>query len=58
MNKKIFIPIVVIIISAVAIVLIPEDSSMPSSENLYQYGFTFYDVEKIKTSLSEKNIFI
>ena len=31
---------------------------MPSSENLYQYGFTFYDVEKIKTSLSEKNIFM
>jgi hypothetical protein len=31
---------------------------MPSSENLYQYGFTFYDVEKIKASLSEQNIFM
>ena len=31
---------------------------MPSSDNLYQYGFTFYDVEKIKESLSEKNIFM
>lgn len=31
---------------------------MPSSENLYQYGFTFYDVEKIKESLSEKDIFM
>ena len=31
---------------------------MPSSENLYQYGFTFYDVEKIKLSLSEHNIFM
>ena len=31
---------------------------MPSSENLYQSGFTFYDVEKIKTSLSEENIFM
>ncbi len=58
MNKKILIPIIVIIISAIAIFLIPENSSMPSSENLYQYGFTFYDVEKIKESLSEKNIFM
>ena len=58
MNSKIIIPIIVIIISAVAIFLIPEESSMPSSENLYQYGFTFYDVEKIKTSLSEENIFM
>jgi hypothetical protein len=58
MNKKIFISIIVIIISAIAIFLIPENSSMPSSENLYQYGFTFYDVEKIKASLSEQNIFM
>ena len=58
MNSKIIIPIIVIIVSAAAIFLIPEESSMPSSENLYQYGFTFYDVEKIKTSLSEENIFM
>jgi hypothetical protein len=58
LNSKIIIPIIVIIISAAAIFLIPEESSMPSSENLYQYGFTFYDVEKIKTSLSEENIFM
>ena len=58
MNKKILVPIIVIIISAIAIFLIPEDSSMPSSENLYQYGFTFYDVEHIKESLSEQNIFM
>ena len=58
MNKKIFISIIVIIISAIAIFLIPENSSMPSSENLYQFGFTFYDVEKIKASLSEQNIFM
>ena len=58
MNKKILIPIIVIIISAIAIFLIPENFSMPSSDNLYQYGFTFYDVEKIKESLSEKNIFM
>ncbi len=58
MNSKIIIPIIVIILSAAAIFLIPEESSMPSSENLYQYGFTFYDVEKIKTSLSEENIFM
>ena len=58
MNKKILLPIIIIIISAIAIFLIPENSSMPSSENLYQYGFTFYDVEKIKSSLSEQNIFM
>ena len=58
MNKKILFPIIIIIISAIAIFLIPENSSMPSSDNLYQYGFTFYDVEKIKESLSEKNIFM
>ena len=58
MNKKIIIPFIVIIISAIAIFLIPENSSMPTSDNLYQYGFTFYDVEKIKLSLSEQNIFM
>jgi hypothetical protein len=58
MNKKISVPIIVIMISAIAIFLIPENSSMPSSDNLYQYGFTFYDVEKIKLSLSEQNIFM
>ena len=58
MNKKIIIPFIVIIISAIAIFLIPENSNMPSSDNLYQYGFTFYDVEKIKSSLSEQNIFM
>jgi len=45
-------------ISAIAIFLIPEDTSMPSSENLYQYGFTFYDVEKINDALSDQNIFM
>ena len=58
MNKKILLPIIVIMISAIVIFLIPENSSMPSSDNLYQYGFTFYDVEKINESLSEKNIFM
>ena len=58
MNKKIIIPFIVIIISAITIFLIPENSNMPTSDNLYQYGFTFYDVEKIKLSLSEQNIFM
>ena len=47
MNKIIPISIIIITISFAAILLIPENSSMPSSENLYQYGFTFYDVENI-----------
>ena len=58
MNKKILLPIIIIIISATAIFLISDDSSMPSSENLYKFGFTFYDVEKIKLSLSESDIFM
>jgi hypothetical protein len=58
MNSKIIFPIIVIMISAIVIFLIPEESSLPSSENLYQYGFTFYDVEKINNSLSEQNIFM
>lgn len=58
MNKIIPISIIIIIISFIAIILISENSSMPSSKNLYQYGFTFYDVEKIKSSLSEQNIFM
>ena len=58
MNKKILLPIIVIIISTIVIFLIPENPSMPSSENLYQFGFTFYDVEKIKLSLSEADIFM
>ena len=41
MNKIIPISIIVITISFAAILLIPENSSMPSSENLYQDGFTF-----------------
>jgi len=57
-NTKILISIIVVILSAAVIFLIPENSSIPSSENLYQYGFTFYDVEKINASLSEHNIFM
>ena len=58
MNKKIILPVLIVIVSAIVFFLIPENSSMPSSENLYQYGFTFYDVEHIKESLSEQNIFM
>ena len=58
MNKKIILPILIIIVSTIVFFLIPENTSMPSSENLYQYGFTFYDVEKINASLSEQNIFM
>ena len=58
MNKKIILPVLIIIVSAIVFFLIPENSSMPSSENLYQYGFTFYDVEKIESSLAEQNIFM
>ena len=59
MNKKFFIPVLVIIVTiSVFLILISEDSSIPSSENLYQYGFTFYDIEKIDSALSKNNFYM
>ncbi len=56
MNKLILIPILfgVVIIPALFLFSAPPSSS-PSTP-LYESGFTFYDVEKIKSALSLQNI--
>ena len=58
MNKKILIPILlgVIVVVFISIFSIPEDISQ--SKPIYETGFTFYDVEKIKASLAKQNIFM
>jgi len=56
MNKLILIPILLIIAGILLVISIPEDTSPPESKPIYTAGFTFYDVEKIQTSLEEQNI--
>ncbi len=57
MNKLILIPVILglaIVISA--LFLISENPSESQSKQIYEMGFTYYDVEKIKTSLAKQNI--
>jgi len=60
MNKLILIPILLGIAAVVSISIfsISEDTSQPQSKPIYEMGFTYYDVEKIKTSLAKQNIFM
>ncbi len=60
MNKLILIPIllgIVVVISA-SLLLISENQSEPQSKPIYEVGFTFNDVDKIKKSLSTQKIFM
>jgi hypothetical protein len=59
MNKLILIPILFGVAAAIFISLfvISDDTSQESqSKKIYKTGFSYYDVEKIKTSLAKKNI--
>jgi len=56
MNKLILAPILLIIAGILLVISIPEDTSPPESKPIYNTGFTFYDVEKIQTSLEKQNI--
>ena len=58
MNKLILIPILlgIIVIVSVSLLSISENSSQPQSKPIYEIDFTYYDVEKIKTSLAKQNI--
>jgi len=58
MNKKILIPILlgIVVVVSVSLLLISENPSQPQSKPIYEMGFTYYDVEKIKTSLARQNI--
>ena len=58
-NKLIVIPII-LGIAAVAsyAMLIPEEPSEPLTTPIYDSGFTYYDIEKIQTSLKQHDIFV
>ena len=60
MNKLIVIPILIgiAVVVSVSLLLISESPSQPQSKPIYEMGFTYYDVEKIKTSLAKQNIFM
>ena len=58
MNKLIFVPIILGIVVAVSLLLISENSSETQSIPIYEMGFTFNDVDKIKKSLSTQKIFM
>jgi len=60
MNKLILITILFGIAVAISVSLlsISENSSQPQSKSIYEVGFTFNDVDKIKKSLSTQKIFM
>lgn len=60
MNKLILILILLGItaIVSISILLIFENTSQPKSKSIYEIGFTFSDVDKIKKSLSTQKIFM
>jgi len=60
MNKLILIPILFGIAAVVSISIfsISENTSQPQSKSIYEVGFTFNDVDKIKKSLSTQKIFM
>jgi hypothetical protein len=55
-NKLILIPILFGVVIIPALFLFSETPSSPTSESIYESGFTFYDVEKIESTLSLQNI--
>jgi len=60
MNKLILIPILLSVAAVVFISIfsISENTSQPQSKSIYEVGFTFNDVDKIKKSLSTQKIFM
>ena len=58
MNKLIFVPIILGIVVVVSLLLIYENPSETQSIPIYEMGFTFNDVDKIKKSLSTQKIFM
>jgi len=60
MNKLILISVLLSIgiVVSVSMFLIPENIQQVQSKPIYEMGFTYYDVEKIKTSLAKQNIFM
>ncbi len=60
MNKLLLIPILLGIAAVVFISIYStsENTSQPQSKSIYEVGFTFNDVDKIKKSLSTQKIFM
>jgi len=60
MNKLILIPILlgIGVVVSISIFSISENTSQPQSKSIYEVGFTFNDVDKIKKSLSTQKIFM
>jgi len=59
MNKLIVIPVIVGIVAIILVssMMTNETPNVPS-ESIYESGFTYYDIEKIQDTLSEKNIIV
>lgn len=58
-NKLIVIPIVLGIMAVISYALLTaEESPEPLTTPIYDSGFTYYDIEKIQTSLKEHGIFV
>ncbi len=60
MNKLILVPILlgIAVVISISVFSIPENTSQPQSKPIYEVGFTFSDVDKIKKSLSTQKIFM
>jgi len=60
MNKLILIPVLLGIAAVVSISIFStsENASQPQSKSIYEVGFTFNDVDKIKKSISTQKIFM
>jgi len=60
MNKLILISILlgIGVVVSISIFSISENTSQPQSKSIYEVGFTFNDVDKIKKSLSTQKIFM
>jgi len=60
MNKLILVSILlaIAIVVSISIFSISENSPQPQSKSIYEVGFTFNDVDKIKKSLSTQKIFM
>ncbi len=56
MNKLVPVFICIAVVISISAFVISENTSQPQS--IYEVGFTFYDIEKIKKSLSTQKIFM
>ncbi len=59
MNKLLVIPVIVgIVMIILASSMMTNETPDISSKSIYESGFTYYDIEKIQDTLSEKNILV